>query len=367
MFFCFILVIILFILFVLFKNKNTIERYQNIISEFKIKIGVWDNIGIGKKGFNSQVKYLEILSKTIPIQIVKYTNKYQPFYELKRRNLDFVFSTEKDYMIYHINKKKTNIDTFKRQNEIQLITVAYHLYYLIIADFDKILKYDDINNNIIQISPLEHLGLDSEHQLFENYKVHFENRKEDIETAFNELTVNSSILLHISNHPNKRLLRFSNKKEIYLLDALKVNNNPDYYNKYLFLNKSKIDLKYYPKILQRLTQNEISYYINTYSTRTMLLGLNLLNKTYVYEFLKNYFYKIDEIREKYAYYNNFKDSEIPYSRLSLNNKILSLHDGAIRFYKRIGFITNNSNIGCSAVQSECTEEEIKQYGDYLQW
>jgi hypothetical protein len=368
MFFYLIFVLIFLSLLLLFFNRNTIERYQNIITEFKIKIGLWENPGIGSRGFNSQKRFLEILSRDIPIEIVEYSNKYQPFYELQRRNVDFVFSNEKDYMIFHINQKKRIIDKpYQRQREIRLITVAYHLYYLIIADYDRILKYSDINNTIVQISPKDHLGLDSEYHLFENYKVHFKNRNEDIESAYNDLVKKSSIFLHLSNHPNKRLLQFSNEKEIYLLDALKVNNNSDYFNKYLFLNKTSIDLKYYPKILQRVTQNEIGYNLNTYSTRTILLGLNLLNNRYIYEFMKKYFSKLDSIREKYAYYNNFKDSEISYSRLGLENRILSLHPGAANFYKRIGFISDNSNLGCSLLQNECTPKQIQQYGDYLQW
>lgn len=370
MFLYVILIIIFLVLLLLYNHRNTIERFQNIVSEFKIKIGIWKNPGIGTSGFDSQVRFLEILSKDFPIDIITYSNKYQPFYELKRRNLDFVFTTEKDYMIYHVNqekKKKTLIDSFKRDHEIQLITAIYHLYYLIIADYDRILRYSDINNTMIQVSPKEYLGLDSEYQLFENYKVHFTHRSEDIEKAYNDLTNKSSILLHISNHPNKRLLRFSNEKEIYLLDAQKINSNIDYYNKYLFLNKTSIDLKYYPKILQRVTQNEIGYNLNTYSTRTVLLGLNLLNEKYVYEFLKRYFTNIENIRNKYAYYNNFKDSEIAFSRLGLENRVLSLHRGAIKFYKRIGLISNNPDIRCAILQNECTPSQLQEYGDYLQW
>lgn len=234
-----------------------------------------------------------------------------------------------------------------------------------IADYDKIIQYSDINNSTIQLSPKEELGIDVEYDLFQNYKVHFKNRSKDITKAFNDLTKDSSILLYPTIHPNKIVLEQSNEKELYLLDAFKINNKSEFFNKYLFINKSSIDLKYYPKILQRTTSNEIGYKLNTYSTRMLLLGLDVINETYIYEFMKILYSKIDEIREKYPYYNNFKNSEISHSRLSLENRVLSIHNGARNFYKRIGNITNNPALGCSLIANECTDEQLSQFGDFL--
>ncbi len=364
-----ILIIFLFIFIILLiflKKKNIVEKYTNnsIISYFKIKIGVWR-----EPEFDYNYKFLTLLASEIPIEIVQFSNKYEPFYELKRRNIDLAFSNERDYMIYHINqenKKSKALDFLRKNPKIQLITVAYHIYLLLVADYDKIINYSDINDKNIQISPKEFLGLDVEYELFQNYKVHFKHRNKNIDKAYQDIGNKSSILIHSSIHPNKTLLDYSNKKEIYLLDAFKVNNNTDFFNKFLFINKSQIDLQYYPKILQRTTSNEISYKLNTYSTRTILLGLDILNNTYVYEFMKVYFKKIDEIKTKYPYYNNFRDSEISYSRLSLENRVLSFHDGARNFYRRIGNFSYNSNNSCALLANECTQDQLNQFGDYLQ-
>ncbi len=354
------------ILLIFLQKKKIIERYSNttpMTSMFKIRVGLWK-----EPGFAFHHKFLTLISSKIPIEIVTFPNKYEPFYELKRRNVDFVLSSEKDYMIYSINQKKSTssfLDGFRRTPKIEMITAAYHIYYLIIADYDKIIKYNDINDSTIQVSPKEYLGLDCEYELFENYKVHFKNRNMDIEKAYNDLSKGSSILLDLSVHPNKLLLDQSNKKEIYLLDAERINNKTDYLTKYLYLNKSSIDLQYYPKILQRTTANEIGYKLNTYSTRAILLGLDILSKTYVYEFMKVYFRLIDNIRDKYPYYNNFKDSEISHSRLSLEDRIVSIHQGAKKFYKRIGNITNNPDAGCALISNECTPKQLQEFGDYL--
>ena len=354
------------ILLIILKKKKIVETYaNNMVSYFRIKIGVFK-----EPNFDFHYKFLKLLSSDIPLEIVQYTNKYEPFYELKKRNIDLALSSERDYMIYYINqnlKKKRTLDDFRKIPKIQLITAAYHIYFLLVADFDKITNYNQINDKTVQINPKHFLGLDVEKELFQNYKVHFKHRNNDLEKAYEDIGNKSSILIHTTIHPNKLLLEQSNKKEIYLLDAFKVNNNTDFFNKFLFINKTQIDLQYYPKILQRTTSNEIGYKLNTYSTRAILLGLDVLNKTYVYEFMKVYFKKVDEIRDKYSYFNNFKDSEISYSRLSLENRVLSFHDGARDFYRRIGNFTYNPDRGCAIISNECTNDQLQQFGDYLQW
>jgi hypothetical protein len=360
-----ILFLFIFLFFLIYlKQLGVVERFQNTIpitSMFRIKIGLWK-----EPGFAFNHRYLTLLSSSLPIEIVQFDNKYEPFYQLKKRNVDFVLSSEKDYMVYSINQKlPPPASYFKRTSSIQMITAAYHIHYLIVADYAKIVNYNQINDSNVQVSPKNHLGLDCEYELFSDYTVHFKNRDENIEKAYNDLTVNSSILLDLNVHPNKLLLEKSNEKELYLLDALKINSKSDYLTKFLFLNKSQIDLRYYPKILQRTTSNEIGYKLNTYSTRALLLGLDILSKTYVYQFMNVYFKMIDEIRNKYPYYNNFKDSEISHSRLTLEDRTLSIHEGAKNFYKRIGNITNNSDIGCALIANECTTTQLKQFGDYL--
>lgn len=365
----FILVIFLFIfaiLLVFLKKRRIVEKFSNsMVTYFKIKIGIFK-----EPNFDFHYKYLKLLSSDIPLEVVQFNNKYEPFYELKKRNIDFVLSSERDYMIYHINqtnKKSRALDSFRKIPKIQLITAAYHIYFLLVADFDKITNYDNINDKTVQINPKRFLGLDVEYELFQNYKVHFKHRNDDLPKAYDDIGNKSSILLHTSVHPNKLLLEKSNEKEIYLLDSFKVNQNTDFFNKFLFVNKTQIDLQYYPKILQRTTSNEIGYKLNTYSTRAILLGLDVLNDKYVYEFMKVYFKKIDDIRNKYPYYNNFRDSEISYSRLSLENRVLSFHNGARDFYRRIGNFTYNPDRGCAVISNECTNDQLQQFGDYLQW
>lgn len=354
------------ILLVFLKKRYIVERYtNNIVSYFRIKIGVFK-----EPNFDFQYKFLRLLSSDIPLEIVQYNNKYEPFYELKKRNIDLVLTSERDYMIYYINqnfKKPRIIDRFRKVPKIQLITAAYHIYLLLVADYNKISNYNEIKDKIVQINPKDYLGLDVEKDLFQKYKVQIKYRNENLSKAYDDVGDKSSILIHTSVHPNKLLLEKSNEKEIYLLDALEVNNDSDFFNKFLFINKSKIDLKYYPKILQRSSSNQISYKLNTYSTRAIMLGLDVLNKTYVHEFMKVYYNKIDDIRNKYPYFNNFKNSEISHSRLSLENRVLSFHDGAIDFYRRIGSFTYNPDRGCSVIANECTYDQLQQFGDYLQW
>ena len=95
-----VLIVILFVLFILLRlvtNRNIQEDFADtrLVQSFRIKIGVYYH-----KDYNTMYNYVYKMSSFIPIDIVKYDNRYQPFYELMKRNVDFIFTNEKDYYIY---------------------------------------------------------------------------------------------------------------------------------------------------------------------------------------------------------------------------------------------------------------------------
>jgi hypothetical protein len=106
-----LLIVILFVLFVLlyllrYRQINEGFTDTKLIQAFKIKIGLFYN-----KDYTSYYSFVYKMSSFIPIEIIKYNNRFQVFYELKRRNVDFIFTNEKDYYVYWINKNKKQINS----------------------------------------------------------------------------------------------------------------------------------------------------------------------------------------------------------------------------------------------------------------
>ena len=372
-----VLIVILFVLFILLRlvtNRNIQEDFADtrLVQSFRIKIGVYYH-----KDYNTMYNYVYKMSSFIPIDIVKYDNRYQPFYELMKRNVDFIFTNEKDYYIYWINKQKqkTNIiDSFRKNPQIQVITMAYHLYLLILADYNKIIKDSDINGSVVGIDAKEELGQEYQIELLDKYKTHLIYRSTDLKENYDKMCNGMDIMFTINSHPNKILLENSNKKEIYLLDTDDFNLTKDYYDKYLFLNKRQLDLTYYPKIYQRYNARnrlgslliDTSPKMNAFAIKTCLLGLDTLNNEYVHEFMKVYVTNIFDSIKNVKYYNNFTNIDMSASRLTGENSIIDIHDGARKFYRKTGSYSFNSNPSCSLLHSECTEDQLAKYGDYIQ-
>ena len=371
-----VLIIVLFVLFVLLwlvTNRNIREDFADtrLVQSFRIKVGVYYH-----KDYETMYTFVYKMSSFMPIDIIKYDNRYTPFYELKKRNVDFIFTNEKDYYIYWINqqkKKNTLLDSFRRKPQIQVITMAYHLYLLIIADYNKIIRDSDINGSVVGIDAKEDLGQDYQIELLNNYKTHTIYKSHDLNKDYDKLCKGTDIMFSINAHPNKLLLENSNKKEIYLLDTDDFKLSKDYYDKYLFLNKKQIDLTYYPKIFQRYNSVnrlgslliDTSPKMNAFSIKTVLLGLDTLSNDYVYEFMKVYVANIFDAIKGVSYFNNFTEIDISASRLTGNNPIIDIHDGARRFYRKTGNYTFNSNTSCSLLRNECNDDQLARYGDYI--
>jgi TRAP-type uncharacterized transport system substrate-binding protein len=369
-----IILIVLFILLYLLKKRQVNEGFtdKRLVQAFKIKIGVFHD-----KDYTSYYNYVYKMSRFIPIEIVKYSNRFQVFYELKRRNVDFIFTNEKDYYVYWNNqrkKKKSFMDSLKRDPDIQAISMAFYQYIFIIADYKKIISKNDINGRVVAIMGKNSLGRDFEIELFEKFKTHLIYRYDDLEKDFNNLCNGVDIMVTINEHPNKQLQLHSNKKEIYLLDIDGFETSKDYYDKYLFLTKKKIDLKYYPEIYQRYNSInrlgslliDTSPYMNAFATKTMLMGLQTVGNEYVYEFMKVYYNNIFNAIKKTEYFNNFNEIDMSASRLAGPNAILNFHEGARKFYRKIGNYTFNPDERCGLISFECTNDQLASFGDYLQ-
>jgi hypothetical protein len=356
-------------------KKKEIEPFVDIrlIRMFRIRVGVWYD-----KDYENMYEFVQRMSRFIPIDIVKYTNRYQPFYELKRRNVDLIFTNEKDYFVYWNNqqtKKTTILDSFKRNPQIQAITMAYYQYLLIPANYDKIIQSQDINDTVVSIPRKDTLGHDFMVDLLSPFKTHTVYRTENIHYDFSKMCKIYDIMMIINSHPNKLLLEYSNQKSMYLLDLNIFKPSKEYYDKYLFLNKKKIDLTYYPVMLQRYnSRNRLgsllidgSPIMDGYGIKTMLMGLDTINNDYITEFMKVYYMNIFNVIKKDIYFNNFSILEMSASRLAITADIVSFHEGARKFYTKIGNFVNNPNRNCAMLSNECTQDQLDAAGDYAQY
>ena len=371
-----LLIVILFVLFVLlyllrYRQINEGFTDTKLIQAFKIKIGLFYN-----KDYTSYYSFVYKMSSFIPIEIIKYNNRFQIFYELKRRNVDFIFTNEKDYYVYWINQNKkqtTWVDSMRRNPEIQAITMAFYEYLFIIADYKKIITKNDINGSVVAIMGKNSLGRDFEIELFDKFKTNMIYRTGVVAKDFEKMCNETDILITINQHPNKELLKLSNDKEIYLIDIDEFETSKDYYDKYLFLNKKKMNLTYYPEIYQRYNSInrlgslliDTSPYMNAFAVKTLLMGLDTVSNQYVYEFMKVYYNNIYDAIEKNIYFNNFTELEMSVSRLAGPSGILNIHEGARKFYTKVGIFTVNPSKKCDFLNTECTNDELASFGDYI--
>lgn len=348
------------------QRKRRMEYFDNrLIKAIKIKIGVWvhrDNMGMSK--------FVHLLTRVVPIDIVPYANKFQPFYALQQREVDLIFTDEKDYMIYWLNQKK-------KDTKMQLIAFGYYLYICMIANYHTIVRAEDMHNSVIALGPKEDMEHDYERSMVKNYSAHLTYRnKDDLEKDMEEVgkgTIDVTFVL--SSHPNQLMLSHSNRQEIYIMSLADAKiTNDDIYNQYLFLNKKKLDLTYYPKMYQRYNaRNRMdSLVVNTsplldvFGIKTLFLGLESLNNTYVYEFTKAYTTHIFDAMKDKLYFNNFNKLDVSSSRLTDRNGTLPVHNGARKYFQQIGNYSLNPNKNCALLQNACRPSQLSAYGDYAQ-
>ena len=357
------------------RAKSVKEGYEGPPLKMKIgapkmKIGVWvhkDNL--------SMYQFVQQLKRFVPLEIVPYANKFQPFYELNRRNVDLIFTNEKDYMIYWLNRQSGSGK--KGGSEMQVIAYGYFLYVCMVANYHTIVRAEDMNNGVVALGPKDELGHDYERSMVRQYSAHLTYRnKDNLDKDLDQVGKGETdVMFVLSSHPNKIILDHSNKDEIYLMslrDAKLLHD--DIYDQYLFLHKKKLDLSYYPKMFQRYNaRNRMdSLEVNTspmmdaFAVKTLFMGLESLNTPYIYEFTKAYFKNIfDAVAEK-AYLNNFTELDVGVSRLTGPNGILHVHDGARQFMTQIGNYTRNPAKNCALLQNACRPDQLAAYGDYAQ-
>lgn len=371
-------IIVLFSLLILLrylclKKKTEYFVDSRLVQSFKIRVGVWYD-----KNYTSMYDFVYNMSSLIPMEIITYPNRYQPFYELKRREVDMIFTNEKDYYIYWSNqliKKRTLRDNLKRSPQLQMITMAYHLYVFIPANYEKIIQPVDINESTVGISAKEDLGQDFEKDLLTNYKTRMVYQSTDLNDSIQMLSKEYDIMFFVAEHPNKLLSEYSENNELILLEVDDFKPSDDYYQQYIFLNKKKMNLVFYPKILQNYNSRnrmgslliDTSSYMNAYSIKTMFMGLDLLNNSYVYEFMKTYYSSIFDIIADKPMFNNFTRIDMSASRMANRPEILSIHEGASKFYKKIGSFSSLPDKSCSLIRNKCTEERLSSYGDYIRY
>jgi hypothetical protein len=361
---------LLFIYFLFEKNTSKFRSHKDhyvtfdnrLVQSFKIKIGVWKH-----KDNMTMYQFVQVLKRVVPLEIVPYSDKFQPFDELQRRNVDVIFTNEKDYMIHWLahNQKKTG-------EEMQLIAYGYFLYLCMVANYKTIVRPTDINNSVVALE--QDRGHEFEKGMLRQYRTHPTHRhKDDLAKDLAQVgTGHTDLMFVLGSHPNKLILEASNKYEIYLMSLRDAQISPDNYDQYLFLQKKKLDLSYYPQMFQRYNARDrmdslevgTSPLIDVYAVKTLFLGLDTLNTPYIYQFTKTYFQHIFEAVAENIYFNNFNDLDTSASRLTGPNGILSVHAGARQFFTEIGNYTLNPAENCALLQNACRPEQLAAYGDY---
>lgn len=158
-------------------------------------------------------------------------------------------------------------------------------------------------------------------------------------------------MLYISTqHPNKMINNISKEKSIKLifdsgLDPTKIG----FYFPVSF--KSNVDISQY-KYMNQINKNSSSF-----ASRVIIVTNKNTNVVKIYDLIKTIFKNIHFIKANQPYLEILR----PHFMISLNRSVI-YHSGCIKYYKELGYITNNDNIYCAlnVGAGNCTMNKIKE-------
>jgi TRAP-type uncharacterized transport system substrate-binding protein len=328
----FIILCLVFLLF-LFYRRRLFEGFQPawynhvIYNQLKSRL----RLGIWKEWINvNRLQFMDKLINITNIEIKLYEDNQTLLNDLLvEKAIDIAFMTEADYGMFILNNLKKDLDVadfrketlFENREFIQQkypasrLFTLYPVYRTLVTNHLTIGKPDDINNKTIQITNISNnLNLLDQELLNKyDYKKVFreeeqtENRYENIKALQGKVDGYFATF----NNPDENLQILSNYAKINLIDLYDDTSESDEITQnYFFLKKDKMDLSYYPQIVQRREQT-FDYYqlpytanrLNCYSYRTLLLSRSDVNDEYIYQFTKKLYEHIDYLKKAIPYFN----------------------------------------------------------------
>ncbi len=339
------IIILLLILLIILKKQKLEEFYPawnnhvlyNELST-RLRIGIW------KEWINlNHLQFMEKLTTFTNSEIRLYNSNRELLNDLLiEKKIDIAFLTEAEYGIYIISTLMNSLETDeinrdliinnreiinKKYNTRKLYTL-YPMYRVLITNNFKIGKPSDITNKTIRITNYSNNFYKMDLDLLKNYKYNIVFKGDDNERGRYEDTnsLNGAIdgFFTIYNNPDNSLKFMSENSNINLIDLYsdKDNNSKfpkadDMKHRYFFLKKDKMDLIYYPKIIQRRKQSidfyNLSYnprYLNCYSYKTILLTREDVNDEAIYLFTKKLYENIDKLKKNIPYFEFLNKSEM---------------------------------------------------------
>jgi TRAP-type uncharacterized transport system substrate-binding protein len=248
---------------------------------------------------------------------------------------------------YYNNKKKNK--------NLRYICSVYYSHFTLIAP---------INSNIKNWTHLQNKKIGTIKHSFSFYNLkrilsicNYKNNSvqiilvdtiDDLIQKFSERKFDSIYLS--TSHPNIKLINLSLQMKLYFIFTEGINVSKFKFN-FPWCFKQKVQLKYYN------TYPSNTPLINSYATRVILCTNNNTDENKIYNLVKAIFNNI-----------NYFQFETPFLNDLLPNFMIFLlpmikyHKGALKYFKDLGYITNNSNPFCAlfAGTGKCTENKLKK-------
>lgn len=334
MFIVIFIIILLVIFLVLIKNRESKEGFYPAWNNHIIynQLSTRIKIGICRKWINmNNLQFVNKILNLTNCEIHIYENDVKLLEDLiYHKHIDLVITSEADYGFYILSKlskdldiseltKESIIKNKEKFNTRRLFTL-YPMYRVLLTNNLKINTPKDLNNKVIQITNVSNELYKLDLELLKNYKYNgiF---KEDSDEQDKYHNVKSLIQGKIDgyftdfNNPDDNLLFLSENTNINVIDLYNKEKESyqDILDKFFFLKKDTMDLRYYPTLYQRRKQM-FEYLnidldpkrLNCYTYKTCMLTRDDVSDEWIYLFSK-------KIYENF----NFLVNHIPYFK-SLN-------------------------------------------------
>lgn len=381
--------------------------YNNMVGEYIRKhiypieqISAPSNIDIIYKFLNNEID-IAFVSEEILARFIKRDCKYLTKILADSFNIDLTkLNTNNENINENKNKYANLMDRIYPPLNISAIGVGFHLdFYLVVNNFSNIIEFMDIENKNIGILAdsyyfyikicaaygIDYMKNSNIEDVLENLIANFIQNKYDaifivvhpknkqlIKMSLNNkmryIHIQKRAKLDSRNNPNSlvnkqqgnnsdipALTPDKNRQAIYsqtVMNDLKTVNITDDFN--------KIIKKYFHHIVPRTVDlnkfhksGNMYSYLETFSTRMILMIRNDIPKERVKYITKNYIENLDKMRdtidkEQFTLeLNNFSSLEFNYEELVSFEKIIELSAGARAAYKEEGLIYYADDIKCN--------------------
>lgn len=343
----FIIILLVIFLMILKKNLEVKERFYPAWNNHIIYNQLSSRIKIGISRKWIRINNLQFVNKVLNLtncEVRIYEDDTKLFEDLiYHKHIDLAITSEVDYGVYILSKLSKNLDIpeltkdtilknkdmiTKTFNTRRLFTM-YPMYRVLLTNNVKINKPDDINNKIIQITSVSNEIYKLDLEILKKYQYRpIYKEDNEIKDKYHDIktVISGKIDGYFTdfNNPDENLLFLSENTNMNLIDLYdkKKDSYQNILDKFFFIKKDTMDLRYYPKLYQRRKQifdyKGISLNpkkLNCYTYKTFILTREDVPDEWIYLFTKKIYENLEFLVNHIPYFKSLNKHNIYNSSL----------------------------------------------------